>query len=397
MAKSHLSLARVILVVCIAFAMMALVHLHYAKFYRQAGESTATTVDKHHLFNTHNDPTQPPDQEVLLSPYEPTPTAMPALVPTPAPSLEPTVLPEPKFTMTDTALTTSVRYSNGTITKTFKPAFYKDVNGARNEMGSFLETLKNRTWWTHNAQGNNLAAQTAKGTPVTDRFFAYLPMGGGNNQFTALQKAALLAKDLKRTLLIPPISPNSHIKVWSGPRYSEFYNLESFSADSGIPVLEWHDIKQTPDNPTGDLTHQWLAFSEEFPCIPNGSIGVKNKNLYDHFRRQFLMNFKAIAPGPGIVDTTQGRSANYTFARDVLLRDTETADDASQMWKCLSCPYFLGGGNVNERSWDEIGLHMRFNDKIEAMADDILDMLLPPVKKPLNGSNQQLSTARRHA
>jgi len=47
------------------------------------------------------------------------------------------------------------------------------------------------------------------------RYFTYLPMGGGNNQLLALQKAALLAKDLNRTLILPPISPNMHVPVTS--------------------------------------------------------------------------------------------------------------------------------------------------------------------------------------
>lgn len=122
----------------------------------------------------------------------------------------------------DTELTTTVRYTNGTVLKTFKPAFYQDKNKAKKEMGSFLETLASRSWLKTSVTSSESSeqddeeqddARDAQGLQPTDTFLAYLPMGGGNNQFTTLQKAALLAKDLHRTLLLPPVSPSSHIKV----------------------------------------------------------------------------------------------------------------------------------------------------------------------------------------
>lgn len=124
------------------------------------------------------------------------------------------------------------------------------------------------------------------------------------------------------------------------------------------------------------MIHNWLDFAEDFPCIPNGAIGANDKNLYDHFRPQFLMHFKTPA---NVVDNTHGKSTDYHYARDVLLKDVKTpGSDAREMWKCLSCPYFLNGGDLNDRAWKEIGLHLKFNDKIEKMADDILDVLLKP-------------------
>ncbi|KAF9921961.1 hypothetical protein FBU30_007988 [Linnemannia zychae] len=283
-------------------------------------------------------------------------------------------------------MATTYTYSNGTRIKEFKPAFFQSAKAAREEMGSFLKTLETRSWWP--APHHEEVA--SRGLPATDKFFSYLPMGGGNNQFTSLQRAALLAKDLQRTLIIPPISPNSHIKVWAGPRYSEFYDLESFSVQSGIPVLEWHDVKQTPDNPPSSLTHHWNTFSEDFPCIPNGGIGVDNSNLYDHFRPQFLMNFKSIAP---VEDSTKGKAVDYTFARDILLKDKQDQSEMDTMWKCLSCPYFLNGPDMNDRSWREVGLHMRFNKKVEAMADKILDTLLP---RSSSNVSALTSSVRRH-
>ncbi|KAF9194923.1 hypothetical protein BGZ50_005556 [Haplosporangium sp. Z 11] len=361
---------------------MTLSHIHYTNVYRQThARSENASYDT--LSNS-----SPPRQPLITKPhiFDTTHGAI--------------------WSKTETDLTSTIRYQNGSISKVFKPAFYKNPSAARQELGSFLETLSTRSWQQGQVQG--------VGVPVTNSFFSYLPMGGGNNQFTSLQKAALLAKDLNRTLVIPPISPNSHIKVWAGPRYSEFYDLDTFSDKTGIPVLEWHDLKQTPENPPDSLTHHWADFSEDFPCIPNGKIGVNDTNLFDHFRSQFLLNFKTARPSSGsdsdtgdgvyngeVEDVTQGTSTEYNYARDVLLRDgTPSAvgnggnknHGQRELWKCLSCPYFLARADLSDRIWNEIGLHLRFNDQIEAMADQILDLLLPSkVKQESTGA-----PVRRH-
>lgn len=139
----------------------------------------------------------------------------------------------------DSELTSTMRYDDGTQAKFFKDAFFKDAVAAKKEMGSFMHTLATKSWWTrvpvvaservNNFDNNDLGDKSAKeedeeeedddrdqrnnAARAAGRYFTYLPMGGGNNQFTSLQKAALLAKDLNRTLILPPISPNSHIKV----------------------------------------------------------------------------------------------------------------------------------------------------------------------------------------
>ncbi|CAO3568172.1 unnamed protein product [Mortierella alpina] len=375
--SSHISLARVTLLVCITFMIMGLAHIHYTNTYNHGHAGSSDHLSK--------------DSDPYFTP-EPHPiAAIPSVAaPISTPSISESVnhsendpFGVPIDSMTETQLATTVRYKNGTFSKTFKPEFYQDLKAARKEMGSFLETLATRSWLGQSRSPSEDASEEEQddrrdAVMQQQTFFSYLPMGGGNNQFTSLQKAALLAKDLKRTLIIPPISPSSHIKVWAGPRYSEFYDLERFSEDSGIPLLEWHDIKQTPDNPPDALTRHWAEFSEDLPCTPNGAIGVKDKNLYDHFRPQFLFNFKATYP---VEDSTAGKSTEYAYARDVLLRDTKSDNGKPDLWKCLSCPYFLGSSELSDRSWSEVGLHMRFNAKTDAMADDILDMLLPKTGK----------------
>lgn len=173
MKRSRLTLARTILLICISFMLMALVHIQYTnKIYRHNEDDSSYT--------NGNNPAVPHKIE-----------------------------PSSSFTTVDTAMATTYTYSNGTRIKEFKPAFFQAAKPAQEEMGSFLKTLETRSWWPapHRDEVAN------RSLPVTNKFFSYLPMGGGNNQFTSLQRAALLAKDLGRTLIIPPISPNSHIKV----------------------------------------------------------------------------------------------------------------------------------------------------------------------------------------
>ncbi|KAF9354201.1 hypothetical protein BGX26_007979 [Mortierella sp. AD094] len=367
MKKSHITLARAILMICIASMMLALLHIHYISFYNReqavANNDAIENSDiQHPIYDNNIQPSDPDSEPENINLPTPTPTSTSTSTPTPQPKTDiPPASPKPEIITAETKLSFTTSYINGTVTKEFKPAFYKDPQGARDEMGSFLDTL---------------AERHSRETIVSKGFFSYLPMGGGNNQFSSLEKAALLAKDLNRTLVIPPISPSSHIKLWSGPRYSEFYDLEDFSAKSGISVAEWHDIKQTPENPTTDLTRHWTEYSEEFPCIANGGIGVNNKNLYDHFRPQFLMNFKAVEPP--VKDRTMGKATEYAYAKDVLLQDKDAKNP--DVWKCLSCPYFLNGPSLMDRAWKEVGLHMRFTDKIEGMVDGILDILLPKSK-----------------
>ncbi|KAG0365471.1 hypothetical protein BC939DRAFT_526135 [Gamsiella multidivaricata] len=411
--KRRISIAKAAILASLSFMILALFHAHYSDNASYTSSET-TSLEQQHQQQQHSLPELLPSRTPYMpgerthqstkSPVAPQPSlSTPTPVPAPAPDSK--VSNESGIIVSDTALGTTVRYQNGTQTRVFKPAFFKDPEAAKNDMGSFMQTLAARSWWTRKSApvfGNdNYNGSKSKdmneneeeedddrdqintSNTMPGRYFTYLPMGGGNNQFVSLQKAALLAKDLNRTLILPPISPNTHIPVWAGPRYSQFYDLDHFTSKSGISMVEWHDVKQVPESVPKDFNHHWEEFSEEFPCTPNGGIGIGNNRLYDKFRQQFLLKYK-VAMSP--VDKTQGKSTDYQYARDVLLKDTpmiETTKTANgvdpNLWKCLSCPYFLSGENLGNRAWDEVGVHLRFNDETEAMVDDILDILLRPV------------------
>ncbi|KAF9100175.1 hypothetical protein BGX23_004003 [Mortierella sp. AD031] len=392
--KSRISIAKAVLLVSVSFMVLAFVHVSYSAQYEDANESTASTGHS----ETSNDPENHQQSPAQLEPAPATPQQQPA-------TEHHIAVDSPGSIIRDTELTTTFRHENGTETRLFKPNFFKNGPAAKKELGSFLETLATRSWVVHqpehkedeegggsddeendDEEDDNHGQNTLPG-----RYFTYLPMGGGNNQFISLEKAALLAKDLKRTLILPPISPNSHIHTWAGPRYSQFYDLELFTQKSGIPVLEWHDVKLTPETVPDNFVHHWQDFSEDLPCTPNGGIGVHNKTMYDKFRQQFLLKFVETVPNE---DKTEGKSTDFNYARDVLLKDMTVVPAAPgaappaingeiaidpNMWKCLSCPYFLNGPDVVHRTWDEVGVFLRFNEKTEAMVDDILDVLLGPI------------------
>ncbi|KAF9956564.1 hypothetical protein BGZ72_002668 [Mortierella alpina] len=397
--RSRLSIARAILLVSASFVALTFLHISY--------------TTSHSPFST----TEPNSQQVT-----PTSSKSNNLDNSPPKGSDTNEYNQEGTIILNSELTSTIQYDDGTQAKLFKAAFFKDAVAAKKEMGSFMHTLATQSWRTraptemservkypiigsenNSDLGDGNAKEEGKENDDRDqqmnagkasgRYFTYLPMGGGNNQFISLQRAALLAKDLNRTLILPPISPNSHIKSWAGPRYSTFYDIDSLTTKSGVPIIEWHDLKQTPEDVPGDFAHHWLDFSEDFPCIPNGGIGTgtREHTLFDHFRPQFLLNYSAIILQE---DKTQGKATDYNYARDVLLKDyplsaltpsgpetaaTEAGADP-HMWKCLSSPYSLGGPDVGDRSWYEIGTHLRFNDKTEAMVDDILDVLLGPVE-----------------
>lgn len=74
------------------------------------------------------------------------------------------------------------------------------------------------------------------------------------------------------------------------------------------------------------------------------------------------------------------------------------------MWRCLTSPYFIKDQEISDRPWEEVGQHLRFNNRTEALVDDILDVLLGPVHTTTGtslggrvekGSNDSLSTPFR--
>ncbi|KAF9974632.1 hypothetical protein BGZ73_001895 [Actinomortierella ambigua] len=337
---------------------------------------------------------------------------------------------DPKIqSVTETALTRTIRYTDGRTVKSYKPRFWNEPEQAKKELGLFLDTLAKRSQARTEAvvlETLGSSSTMEGGTMLTnknlrqERFFGFLPMGGGNNQFSNVQKAALLAKRTGRTLVLPPISPNTHIRAWDGRPYSEFYDIPGFIRDSGIEVVEWKEIKTVPSDGIDGYTlpkhfkSHWVDYAEDFPCQVVHNIGKNNNNLFDRFRNQYLLKFVASNVPE---DVTQGETSDFAYAENVLLRNNHSSPSSSphsqqqkqpkpstptatppltdllaplprdELWQCLSSPYFLEmDEDTGPRLWTEVGKYLRFNARMDALTDLLLQHIL--LGKPLN--HQQL-------
>ncbi|KAG0256776.1 hypothetical protein DFQ27_005504 [Actinomortierella ambigua] len=317
--------------------------------------------------------------------------------------------------VTETALTQTIQYSDGRSVKTYKPRFWNEPEQAKKELGSFLDTLAKRS--QARAEARVLEALSSSSTMKDEvvvskgwhqeRFLGFLPLGGGNNQFANVQKAALLAKRTGRTLVLPPISPNTHIRAWDGRPYSEFYDIPGFIRNSGIDVVEWKEIKTVPSDGIDGYTlpdrfkGHWVDYAEEFPCQVVHDIGKNNKNLYDRFRNQYLLKFVAVNIPE---DETHGSASDFSYAENVLLGKSRSSSSTSgqqqqkenpsttdlltplprdELWQCLSSPYFLVMDDESgPRLWSDVGKHLRFNARMDAMTELLLRHIL--LGKPLD-------------
>ncbi|KAF9968541.1 hypothetical protein BGZ70_002778 [Mortierella alpina] len=75
------------------------------------------------------------------------------------------------------------------------------------------------------------------------KYLSFLPFAGLTNQFIGLEAAAFAAKQLNRTLIIPPIISNTHDHENTHQRWSQFLDLPRFTELTGIQVIEWDTVR----------------------------------------------------------------------------------------------------------------------------------------------------------
>ncbi|KAF9576709.1 hypothetical protein EC968_005482 [Mortierella alpina] len=75
------------------------------------------------------------------------------------------------------------------------------------------------------------------------KYLSFLPFAGLTNQFIGLEAAAFAAKQLNRTLIIPPIISNTHDHENTHQRWSQFLDLPRFTELTGIQVVEWDTVR----------------------------------------------------------------------------------------------------------------------------------------------------------
>ncbi|KAG0307542.1 hypothetical protein BGZ97_000364, partial [Linnemannia gamsii] len=167
------------------------------------------------------------------------------------------------------------------------------------------------------------------------KYLSYMPFAGITNQFLALQSAAFAARRLNRTLIIPPIVSNTHDKENTHQPWSDFFDLPRFTALTGVPVLEWSDVR--PLDPLqyqlgvdhaarygkGPRAQEWSELAQDITCqivygygAPDLEINISAK----YFMWHFLMRPNFVRPPPKKPETP-------IYNRKKIARDNVHEDD----------------------------------------------------------------------
>ncbi|KAF9321659.1 hypothetical protein BG003_000542 [Podila horticola] len=101
--------------------------------------------------------------------------------------------------------------------------------------------IKNNGGSSQQGTLSGLSSQEVTQEPV--RYFTYEPYAGFSNQFYCMLRAMHIAKELNRTLLIPPITSSNHDMSRRNQAWSEFFDLDEFQAKTGLKVIEYHDLR----------------------------------------------------------------------------------------------------------------------------------------------------------
>ncbi|KAF9909323.1 hypothetical protein EC991_008834 [Linnemannia zychae] len=162
-----------------------------------------------------------------------------------------------------------------------------------------------------------------------------MPFAGITNQFIALQGAAFVARRLNRTLIIPPIISNTHDRENTHQPWSTFFDLPRFTELTGVPVLEWSDVR--PLDPLqyqlgvdhaarygkGPRAQEWAEVAQNITCqivygygAPDLDINISAR----YFMWHFLMRPQFVRPPPKKPDTP-------VYDRTKIARDNVHEDD----------------------------------------------------------------------
>src|SRR5690554_3556846 len=126
----------------------------------------------------------------------------------------------------------------------------------------------------------------------------------------ALENAAYTALRLNRTLILPPITTNSHDKYNSNQRWSELFDLSRFTALTGVKVVEWNDIRPLTKEQIAVGKRQVRLGSKPFPLWDSLATNLTCQVIYGFgdseglhtteltFSRQFLFRPSFVRPLP---------------------------------------------------------------------------------------------------
>ncbi|KAF9348828.1 hypothetical protein BGX34_002216 [Mortierella sp. NVP85] len=231
------------------------------------------------------------------------------------------------------------------------------------------------------------------------KYLGYMTYAGLTNQFIALENAAYLALRLGRTLIIPPITTNSHYDRISNQRWSEYFDFARFTAETGLKVVEWNDIRPlTQEQAEVGLKKAkmgnkpfplWESLAEDLTCQIIYGFGDSERlhTTEMSFARQFLFKPQFVRPPPRNPKTqvydrpTIGVRDNTNMDDIVVIEDLVdryTGNDDQLLF--LSHTFKLKDP-IGRRGWFEAARHLYFKPKVMNYAKRLIEHRVPETKE----------------
>ncbi|KAG0006426.1 hypothetical protein BGZ65_008185 [Modicella reniformis] len=242
------------------------------------------------------------------------------------------------------------------------------------------------------------------------KYLGYMTYAGLTNQFIALENAAYLAFRLNRTLIIPPITTNSHDKYNSNQRWSDFFDLARFTTLTGLNVVEWNDIRPLTQEQTqvglqqammgGKPFPLWEALAENLTCQVVYGFGDSERlhTTEVTFARQFLLRPQFVRPPPRLAKTKvydrRKIAKDNTNMEDIVIINDFLDRYANNTDQLLFLSHaFKLKDPLMRRSWNEVARYLHFVPKVRAYAQRLIEHRAPETKR--NGNRYIAIHVRR--
>ncbi|KAF8938095.1 GDP-fucose protein O-fucosyltransferase-domain-containing protein [Dissophora ornata] len=230
------------------------------------------------------------------------------------------------------------------------------------------------------------------------KYLSYMAYAGLTNQFIALENAAYVAFRLNRTLIIPPITTNSHDQYNSNQRWSEFLDLPRFTFLSGIRVVEWNDVRPlTPEQVAVGRNQArmgkksfplWETLAENLTCQVIYGYGI-HEQLHSTeltFSRQFLFRPKFELPPPRkpktpVYDRTKFAKDNMNMEDVVVMDDLLDRYEGNQDQLLFLSHAFKIKEPAGSMSWNAAGQHFHFVPKVLDYVQRLIQHRAPETKE----------------
>jgi len=182
------------------------------------------------------------------------------------------------------------------------------------------------------------------------------------------------------------MTTNSHDNFNSNQRWSEVLNLTRFTEQTGVPVLEWSHVRP--------LTHEqeaigreqarlgfhpfapWNLLAEDLKCQVIYGFGDSESihTTERTFLHQFLFRPKFVRPPERDPKTAVYDRLKIGAKDNLFLEDVVTMDDLVDRYRTFSESMLLLSHTfklkdpLGRRSWDAVGQHFHFTEKIDEYA-----------------------------